>query len=120
MKKTFKVIFSVLACMLLVFTLASCSAEKKFEKYEEKINVAAAKEDYISYDEVVKKLGDPTQNATVSLGNTKETGFCIWYAGCEDMDELKEKLEEGKEVPYIYVTFNDGDAIEAEFGIKEK
>ena len=29
-------------------------------------------------------------------------------------------VKEGKEVPYIYVTFNDGDAIEAEFGIKEK
>lgn len=120
MKKTFKVIFSVLVCMALVFTLASCSAEKKYEKYEEKINVAAAKEEYISYDEVVKKLGDPTKNTTVSYGNTKESGFCIWYAGCEDMDELEEKLEEGKEIPYIYVTFKDGNAIDAEFGIKEK
>ena len=118
MTKTIKTICSLLVCALLVLTLASCSAQKKYEKYAEDIRVAAAKEEYKTYEEVVKKLGTPTVNLTGSLFGSGVSGLATWYADCANADELQAKLDAGKEVPYITVNFADGKAKDASTGVK--
>ena len=118
MTKTIKTICSLLVCALLVLTLASCSAQKKYEKYAEDIRVAQAKEEPKTYAQVIDKLGAPTVNFTASFGGSGENGYCIWYADCASMDDVEAKLEAGKKVAYITVTFSDGKAIKAEAGVK--
>lgn len=118
MTKTMKVICSVLVCALLTLTLASCSAQKKYEKIAEDIRVAVAKEEPLSYEKVVEKLGQPTINLSMSIGGSGVNGWITWYDGCENQDALDAKLEEGKEVAYIRVSFAGGKAVEAEAGVK--
>lgn len=118
MTKTMKIICSVLVCALLTLTLASCSAQKKYEKMAEDIRVAVAKEEPLTYEEVSKKLGDPTINLSASFGDSGVTGWITWYDGCEDQDALDAKLEAGKEVAYIRVSFSGGKAVDAEAGVK--
>lgn len=118
MTKTLKSICALLVCAVLTFTLASCSAQKKYEKMAEKIRVAEAKEEPLTYEEVVDKLGQPTVNGTISALGSGATGICVWYAGCESTEEFNEKLDNGKEVAYISVTFAKGKATNAEAGVK--
>ena len=75
MTKTIKSLFAVIVCALAILTLASCSAQKQYDKYAEKIRVAEAKGEAISYAEVIEKLGAPTLNATTSLFGSGETGY---------------------------------------------
>lgn len=118
MTKTIKTICSLLVCALLVLTLASCSAEKKYEKYAEDIRVAVAKEEPKSYADVIDKLGAPTQELTGDVFGTGKGGWATWYDGCENYEEVEAKIEAGKKVAYITVTFSEGKAIKAEAGVK--
>lgn len=118
MTKTLKSICALLVCAVLTFTLASCSAQKKYEKMAEKIRVAEAKEEPLTYEEVVDKLGQPTVNLSGSLFGSGVSGICTWYDGCESVEEFNEKLDAGKEVAYISVTFASGKATNAEAGVK--
>lgn len=120
MTKTIKVVCSVLACLLLVLGLASCSTQKKWEKYAEDIRVAEAKGEALSYADVLGELGTPTVNLTFSFGGSGESGDATWYEGCENDDELEAKLEAGEEVLYIHVRFSGGKAVDAETGIAKK
>lgn len=117
MTKTLKTICSLFICALLVLTLASCSKQKEYEKYAEDIRVAEAKGEAKSYADVLGKLGTPTVNATFALGGSGETGSCTWYADCANMDDVEAKLDAGKDVPYIQVTFSGGKAIDAKAGV---
>lgn len=117
MTKTIKTICSLLVCALLVLTLASCSAQKKYEKYAEDIRVAEAKGEAKTYAEVIDKLGVPTQDLTSDLFGSGKGGWATWYADCETMKDVEAKLDAGKEVPYITVTFSGGKAVEAEAGV---
>lgn len=119
MKKTLRIFGLAFICSLLVLTLASCSAQKKFEKAAEKIRVAEAKEEPLTYEKVEKMLGEPTVDATVSLGSRGKTGLVTWYAGCKTMEEVKEKVNAGKDVAYIAVTFDDGKALDAKVSVAE-
>ena len=118
MTKTIKTICSVLVCALLVLTLASCSAEKKYQKIAEDIRVAEAKGETLTYEEVVKKLGTPTINASISVGSSGANGAVYWYHKCENQEALNAKLEAGKSVPYIKVTFLGGKAVDATAAVK--
>lgn len=118
MTKTFKSICAVLVCALLALTLMSCSAEKKYEKYAEQIRVAEAKEEALTYAEVIEKLGAPTVNLTSSIFGSGESGWATWYDRCESQEDLDAKLEAGKSVPYISVSFSGGKAVDAKTGVK--
>lgn len=118
MTKIFKSICTVLVCALLTLVLVGCSAEKKYEKYAEQIRVAEAKEDPFTYAEVLEKLGTPTVNLTSSILGSGESGWATWYAGCETQKDVDAKLEEGKKVPYITVTFAGGKATNAKTGVE--
>ena len=116
MTKTFKSLCAIIVCALAVLTLASCSAQKQYDKYAEKIRVAEAKGEAITYAEVIDKLGQPTLNATASILGSGETGYAVWYADCADLEEVSALHEQGKSVPYIQITFAGGKATNAESG----
>lgn len=118
MTKILKTISALFLCAIFVFALASCSAQKKYEKYAEDIRVAAAKEEPLSYVDVVSKLGEPTIDLSTDIFGSGKTGWITWYDGCEDLDAYEAKLEEGKKVAYIRVSFNGGEAVDAEAGVK--
>ena len=118
MTKTFKSICTIFVVALLALVLVGCSAEKKYEKYAEKIRVAEAKNEALTYAEVIDKLGAPTINLTTSIFGSGETGWCTWYDGCDTTEELNEKLEAGKKVAYISVSFSGGKAVDAKTGVE--
>lgn len=119
MTKTIKVVCSVLACLLLVLGLASCSTQKKWEKYAEDIRVAEAKGEALSYADVLGELGNPTVNLTFSFGGSGESGSATWYEGCGTYEDLQAKVDAGEEVLYIKVTFSGGKAIDAVTGVEK-
>ena len=99
--------------LVLGLGLASCGINAKSA---EKINVAAAKEDHMTYLELEKKYGAPAIDLNLGmLGRT-----CTWYEGCETVEEAQAKVEAGKTVDMLVVTFDgDGRALKAEYGVWE-
>ena len=70
-------------------------------------------------EEVIKKYGTPVVNGVVSGFGVEETGVCTWYEGCENMDEVNAKLEKGKSIDVLVVTFANGKATKAEYSVAE-
>ena len=111
MKRVLK-LSSLLLVLVACFTLASCS--KISESYAEKINKAAEKEDYITYEQVKKALGDDAIFVGVEvLGSAN--GFVIGVKGCESLDDIEAKLEEGKTLKGIIIGIVDSKATGAEY-----
>jgi ABC-type metal ion transport system substrate-binding protein len=105
MKKFFKAILAVLT----VVVLASCS--KVTDSYAEKVRVAEAKGENMTYAEVIDDLGLPQEEWNLLL-----VKYSKWYKGYETTEEAQAALEEGKTVAYIVITFNsDNLAIDAEY-----
>ena len=105
MKKFFKAMLAVLT----VVVLASCS--KVTDSYAEKIRVAEAKGENMTYAEVIDDLGLPHEEWNLVL-----VKYSKWYKGYETKEEAQAALEEGKTVAYIVITFNsDNLAIDAEY-----
>ena len=111
MKKFFKAMLAVLT----VVVLASCS--KVTDSYAEKIRVAEAKGENMTYAEVIDDLGLPHEEWDFSIGSLISFGkYSKWYKGYETKEEAQAALEEGKTVAYIVITFNsDNLAIDAEY-----
>ena len=104
--------FSLVTLLLVaVLSLASCA---NLEKYADKINKAAEKNEHITYSEVMDKLGDDAIDYTVTvLGSTN--GIVIKVKGCANWDEVKAKLDDGKTVKGIVVTIFNSKATAAEY-----
>ena len=105
-----RILSMMLACILLVgcvFSLASCFSNVS-EKYAEKINEAAKAGEHITYDEVLEALGDDAVEITVL-----KSGVIVAVKGCSTLDEIEDKLDEGKEVKGIVVTVLAGKATAA-------
>lgn len=106
-------VFTILAVLFLA--VASCGIN---EKYADKINKAAADKEYITYEEVVKKLGednivDWTGSADLGFVDVKPSGVVYAIKGCDSWDDVEEKLEAGKTVKGIVITFLNGNATNA-------
>lgn len=99
--------------LVLGLGLVSCGIS---EKSAEKINVAAAKEDHMTYVELEKKYGEPAIDLNLGmLGRT-----CTWLEGCATVEEADAKVDSGKTVDMLVVTFDgDGKAVKAEYGVWE-
>lgn len=106
MKKTVKVVALMLVVVLSLALLASCGVS---EKTAEKINQAAKDGKAMTPDEV-KKLcgGDPTFGVDVLVA-----GEMIWVSGCKNADDVQKKLDDGKSLKALYVTFVLGKATSA-------
>ena len=98
----------------LALTLIGCGSIS--QSYADKVNEGAESKQYLTYDVVLEDLGEPTVNATVALIG-KASGLCTWYKGCKTSAEKDEKLEAGKSVDCLVITFVDGAATAASFSV---
>ena len=106
-----KIISMVLVCVLLVssvFALASCGNIS--ESYAKKINKAAEDDKHYTYDQVIKDLGEDAIDITVL-----KSGVIIAIKGVSSLDELEDKLDEGKTLKGIVVTVLAGKATKAAY-----
>ena len=106
-----KIISLALVCVMLmgcVFALASCG--KISESYAEKINKAAEKGKHYTYEEVMEDLGDNAIDITLL-----KNGIIVAVKGCETVDDVKAKIDEGKTVKGIVVVVALGKATSATY-----
>ncbi len=109
MKKTMvKILSLVLVTVMLVCSLASCGSIS--ESYAEKINKAAENGEHYTYDKVVEDLGDDAIEIAV-FG----TGVVIAVKGCESVDDIEEKLDNGETVKGVVVTMLANKAVSATY-----
>ena len=109
MKKTFvKAIAFMLVSVMLVFALASCG--KISESYADKINKAAEKGEHYTYDQVVEDLGENAVEIAIA-----GTGVVVAVKDCDSLEDIQEKLEDGKKVKGIVVTMAFGKATGAKY-----
>ncbi len=109
--KLIKKLSLVAMLFVAVLSLASCT---NLEKYADKINKAAEKDEHITYSEVMDKLGDEVMDGTVTLlGSTN--GVVIKVKGCANWEEVEAKLDEGKTVKGIVITILNNKAMSAEY-----
>lgn len=104
--KSLKVVL-VLFLALCLGLLAGCGSVS--QSYADKVNEAVKNEEPLTYEKVLKDLGDPTTSGIIG-GKDKATGVCIWWKGCKTTDEVSKKIQDGKEVPAITITFAAGKA----------
>lgn len=113
MKKFAKVAALMLLVIMSVALLASCGVS---EKSAEKVNNAAKDKKFMSIEECKKAFGDPTLDLTATiLGHTG--GALVWINGCKNADDVKAKLDAGKELKALTVTIADGVATSATYGV---
>ena len=106
-----RILSALLVCVLLVasvLTLASCS--NATESYAKKINKAAEDGEHYTYDEVVEDLGDNAIEIAIA-----KTGVIVAVKGCETVDDVKAKIDEGKTVKGIVVVVALGKATSASY-----
>ena len=107
-----KKIFAILVALVLVVSLASCS--KVSQKYADKVNKAAEAGECYTLAQVKEDLGDEAIEVIVPVINT---GVVIAVKGCESYDEIKAKLDEGKETKGIIIVIAGGEAKSAEYRV---
>lgn len=111
MKKVLK-LSSLLLVLVACFTLASCS--KISQKYADKINKAAEEKEYITYSEVKEALGDEAVFVGVEvLGSAN--GVVVAVKGCDSLEDIEAKLDEGKTVKGITIVIVNNNATGAEY-----
>ena len=108
--------FSLVAIVFaLLLTLASCGIS---ERYANKINDKAADGDHITYEKVVKKLGEKNiVDLTVNdpIFGSGHSGVVIAVKGCDSWEDVQAKLDAGKTVKGIVITFLGDKAQSAEY-----
>lgn len=97
MKKILSVALVVVMLVATMLTIVSCGNIS--ESYAEKINKAAKDGEHYTYDEVVEDLGENAVELAF-LGN----GVVIAVKGCESIDDIREKIDNGETVKGIVVT----------------
>lgn len=123
MKNIFKKVFGFCAALVMAFGLASCNGVN--EKTAEKINVAAAKNDHWTYEEVIEKLGEPQSNTVKDYGDIMsglvegQTGTVVYYVGATSFEDALEKVEAGETVKVLTIKIKDGKATEATYDVWE-
>lgn len=85
------------------------------QSYADKVNEAAEAKEYLTYEDVVKDLGEPTIKVAGSIAILDVTGAATWAKGCDTAEELAAKVEAGEAVDTIVITFANGKAMGAKF-----
>ena len=112
MKKFKRLSLFVVALVLLV-TLTSCG--KISQSYADKLNKAAEEGNPYTFTEVNDDLGDDG----IWLGTGEKvgaaSGVLIAVKGCDDINEVKQQLDEGKTVKGLIVVFAFNKATNAKY-----
>ena len=85
------------------------------QSYADKVNEAAEANEHLTYEDVVKDLGEPTIKASKGGEILGVSGIDTWAKGCDTAEELAAKIEAGEAVDTIVVTFLNGKATLAVF-----
>ena len=102
-----KKLLSVFALLCVLF-LAACS--NVTEKYAEKVM-----EDKLSYTQVCEDLGD--EAISLGIGEDYYTGVVVAVKGCESLEEIKAKIDEGQEIKGIRIYFLAGNPVTAKYQV---
>ncbi len=113
MKKFTKILAIALLAVLCLTALTACSNIS--QAYADKINKAAGRDEHLEYLDVLNDLGDNAIDITIL-----KTGVIIAAQGCESLEELNAKLDEGKSVKGIVITMVGGKATSAEYKVLTK
>lgn len=105
-----KKILMTLVLVLSLVTLCSCS--KVSASYAKKINKAAENNEHYTVEQVKEDLGDEAIDVNLLVG-----GAIIAVKGVTNLDELEDKLDEGKEIKGIIVYYALGKATKAEYKV---
>lgn len=108
MKKSIRIIAIAMVAVMLCMALASCSNIS--ESYAKKINKAAENDEHYTLKEVKEDLGDEAVELTFL-----DSGVVIAVKGCDSLDDIEDKIEEGKTVKGIIVTILAGKATAAKY-----
>lgn len=108
MKRSVRLLAVAMALVVLCMALASCSNIS--ESYAKKINAAAEDGDHYTLSEVKEDLGDEAVEITLL-----NTGVVIAVKGCDSVEDIKAKLEDGDTVKGIIVTVALGKATAAKY-----
>ena len=100
-----KVLSFLLVCVLLV-SFVSCGNIS--ESYAKKINKAAEEGEAYTKAEVLEDLGDEAFEVNLLVG-----GVIIAVKGCESMEDVQAKIDDGKTVKGLIVTIVLGKATSA-------
>lgn len=111
MKRILSLILSVILLATVVFTVSSCSNVSA--SYAKKINKAAEKGEHYTYEQVKEDLGEDVADLTIRIITTN--GILISIKDCDSIEDIEEKLEEGKTLKGIVVTIVAGKATKAEY-----
>lgn len=86
-----------------LFSLASCSGVSA--SYADKINEEAkdGDDDFITYDDVMKKLGDEAVDLTLAVAGS-HSGFVYGVKGCKSWDDIQEKIDNDEKVEGLVIT----------------
>ncbi len=102
-----KVLCAVLVVVMML-SLVACSNVS--QSYADKVNKAAEKDEHYTVDKIRKDLGD---NAVEIL--ILDTGVIIAVDGCDSLEDIQTKLDEGKTVKGIVITMLAGKATAAKY-----
>ena len=101
--------------MILAMILAICLAFTGCgisQSTVDKINEASKEGEPMTIEQVKKRLGDDYLDGTLIPGGT---GVMIFVKGCDDWEDVKENLNEGKSMKAVIVTCVGGKAVSAVF-----
>lgn len=109
MKRIISSVLVVAMILAVVFSLASCSNIS--QSYADKINKAAGDGEPYTKSQVLEDLGDNAFEVNLLVG-----GVVIAVAGCDSIEDVEAKLENGETVKGIIVTIVLGKATAAKYG----
>lgn len=107
-----KKVFGFFAILFALVALTGCS--RVSESYAEKINVAAAKEEYYTYDQIMEDLGEEGQDYTIALLGS-HNGFIYAIRGVTSKQEFEELRDSEEEMECLIVTIVNNKATSAKY-----
>lgn len=110
MKKTMKIVSLMLVVVMSLALLTSCGIS---QKTADDINAAVKTGELKTLDELKKQLGDPT---TGGVDPITKSGVLVWVNGCKNLEDVYAKVDAGKTLKALTVTFVAGKATLAAYG----
>ena len=113
-----KKLFVFFALLFAVVGFVGCS--KVSQSYADKINEAADKEEYYTFDEVMEDLGDEAQDYTGTLFGSPRAGFIYAIKGVTTKEEFEELRDSEEPTECLIIVIANGKATSAKYSTTEE
>lgn len=107
--KFIKILSIILTIACLCTILVSCGGNIS-ESYAEKINKAAEKDEFMTYEQVMDDLGDNAIEITFL-----KSGVILAVKGCKSVSDIQAKMDAGEKIKGIVITVLAGKATGAQY-----